>query len=127
MYIMHNIMLHQQYFIRLHKLHIQTLRKQCIWAENAKNCHSFFVILWVCKCSSPMSHKIKLCSHICVKSCDITLPCQSPCFFGFCRCLCRFHILQLDNKYTHTLSIRGSQSVICIYDSGVKVNYTPQL
>src|SRR4029434_761502 len=66
-------------------------------------------------------------SDVCVKSCDITLPCQSSRFFGFCRCLCRFHILLLVNKYMCTLSIRGSGSAICIYDSGVKVSYTPQL
>ena len=29
------------------------------------------------------------------------------CFFGFCRCLCWFHILQLVNKYTSTLVIRA--------------------
>ena len=66
-------------------------------------------------------------SPICVKSCDITLPCQSTCFFGFCRCVCRFHILQLVNTHTCTLSIMGSQSLIGVYDSGVKVCSTPQL
>ena len=53
----------QQHFIRLHILHIQTLRKQCIWAEKASSIsvtfkrisffilsffHSFFVTLWLC-------------------------------------------------------------------------------
>src|SRR4029434_10290734 len=39
---------------------------------------------------------------ICVKSCNITLPCQSTHFFGFCCCLCRFHILQVGSRYTYT-------------------------
>src|SRR4029434_3513732 len=64
---------------------------------------------------------------MCAKSCDITLPCHSTCFFGFCRCLCQFNIFQLVNKNMCTLSIRGYRSAICIYDGGVKVSYTPQL
>ena len=33
MYIMHNMCLYHNFLLRLHILHIQTLRKQCIWAE----------------------------------------------------------------------------------------------
>ena len=38
-----------------------------------------------------------------------------------------FHILQLVNKYSCTLSIRGSRSAICIYNSAIKVSYTATL
>ena len=54
--------------------------------------------------------------HIWVKSSDITQPWQSTCLFG----VCQFHILQLVNKYTCTLSIRGSQSSICIYEATLR-------
>ena len=56
-------------------------------------------------------------SHIGVKSCDITLSCQS----------CQHAFLAFFNKYTCALSIKGSPSAICMNNSGVKVSYTPQL
>src|SRR4029434_10773422 len=49
-----------------------------------------------------MSQLIKLCSHICVKSCNISLPCQSTCFFGFCVVSASAISMYQTHMYTHT-------------------------
>ena len=88
MYVMHNMCLlscRQQHFIRLHV--IQTLRKQCIQAENAssvcqtKIIHYFCIILLVMLAFTLFVIINNIC-RICVKSCNITLPCQSTCFLA---------------------------------------------